>query len=85
MSYDIAPAMGGTTLASMDANSVRHLWQQGIDTFEQTNDFFSEMEGGPDSVIWEKTDLSKGKGQKIRKKNLAIALAKAKADREKQG
>jgi len=65
MSYDIAPAMGGTSLASMDANSVRHLWQQGIDTFEQTNDFFSEMEGGPDSVIWEKTDLSKGKGQKI--------------------
>lgn len=65
MSYDPAPSITGTALATMDPNAVRHLWQQGIDTFEQSNDFFAEMEGGPDSTIWEKTDLSKGKGQKI--------------------
>ena len=65
MSYDIQASVTGTSLATLDANSVRQLWQAGIDTFEQTSDFFAEMEGGPDALIWEKTDLSKGKGQKI--------------------
>lgn len=65
MAYDPTPSITGTALATMDPAAVRHLWQQGIDTFEQSNDFFAEMEGGPDSIIWEKTDTAKGKGQKI--------------------
>ena len=65
MAYEIAAPITGTTLATMAPNAVRELWQDGIDTFEQSNDFFSEMEGGPDALIWEKTDLSKGRGQKI--------------------
>lgn len=65
MSYDINASVTGTGLATLAPDAVRHLWQQGIDTFEQTHDFFAEMEGGPEALIWEKTDLSKGKGQKI--------------------
>jgi hypothetical protein len=65
MIYDITPSITGTALANMDAASVRQIWQQGIDVFEQSNDFFAEMEGGQDALIWEKTDLAKGKGQKI--------------------
>ena len=62
---DYTPSVNGTALATMAPNSVRHLWQAGVDVFEQSSDFFAEMEGGKDAVIWEQTDLSKGKGQKI--------------------
>ena len=65
MAYDTTASVTGTGLATLAPDAVRKLWQQGIDTFEQTHDFFAEMEGGPDALIWEKTDLSKGKGQKI--------------------
>lgn len=62
---DYQASITGTKLATLDANSVRKLWQQGIDTFEQTYDFFADMEGSQNSVIWERTDTSKGKGQSI--------------------
>jgi len=64
--YEIAAPNTGTSLATMDPDSVRTLWQKGIDFYEQSNDFFSEMEGGPSSLIWEKNDLAAGDGSKIK-------------------
>ncbi len=55
----------GESLSTMSPDSVRELWQSGVDVFEQSEDFFAPMEGGPSALIWEKTDTSKGKGQKI--------------------
>lgn len=56
----------GDTLATMSPGAVRKLWQKGVDIFEQSSDFFTEMEGpSKRSVIQTKTDTSKGKGQKI--------------------
>lgn len=65
MAYQITAPTTGTSLATMAPDAVRELWQKGIDTFEQSSDFFADMEGGSDAIIWEKTDLSKGMGQKI--------------------
>jgi hypothetical protein len=56
----------GDSLAAMDPSAVRKLWQQGLDVFEQNEDFYSPMEGGPNSIIETVTDTSKGKGQLIR-------------------
>lgn len=54
----------GTSLAAMDANSVRKLWEKGAQMAEQTEDFFQQMESSSDrSIIWSKTDLGKGDGQ----------------------
>lgn len=49
----------------MAPNSVRTLWQQGVDMFEQTGDPYAEFEGGPDSLIETITDTSKGAGMTI--------------------
>lgn len=57
-----APANTGEALAAMAPNAVRKLWQAGVDVWEQNEDFFAPMEGGPNSIIETKTDLSKGKG-----------------------
>lgn len=62
---DITSPNTGTSLATMDEASVRQLWQDGIDVFDQNADFFSDYIGGPNATIWEKTDLAKGRGQKI--------------------
>lgn len=56
----------GTTLSTLSSDSVRKLWKKGVDTFEETNDFFAEMEGSdPMSIIQTETDTSKGAGQSI--------------------
>lgn len=55
----------GTSLAAMDADGVRELWQEGVDVFEQSTDFFAEMEGGKDALIQTITDTTKGRGQTI--------------------
>jgi len=65
VALDITSPNTGTSLATLDENSVRQLWQDGIDVFDQNADFFSDYIGGPNSTIWEKTDLAKGRGQKI--------------------
>lgn len=65
MPYEITAPITGTKLATMAPDAVRRMWQSGIDLFEQSEDFFAPMEGGPNSIIFEKTDLSKGRGQKI--------------------
>jgi hypothetical protein len=65
MSYAITSPNTGTSLASMAPDSVRKLWQAGVDVFEQSYDFFNEMEGGSNSLIHTITDTSKGKGQTI--------------------
>ena len=65
LGFEVPPPITGTSLATMDEASVRQLWQDGIDVFDQNSDFFSDMIGGPNALIWEKTDTSKGKGQKI--------------------
>ena len=56
----------GDSLAALDADAVRHLWQTGVDVFEQSEDFFAPMEGGANAIIETVTDTSKGKGQTIR-------------------
>lgn len=63
--YEITAPNTGTSLATMAPNAVRHLWQKGIDLYEQSNDFFAEMEGGSNALIWEKSDLAAGDGSKI--------------------
>jgi len=63
--YEITAPNTGTSLATMDPQSVRQLWQKGIDLYEQSNDFFAEMEGGSNALIWEKSDLAAGDGSKI--------------------
>jgi len=63
--YNAAP-ITGDRLAVLAPNAVRQLWKKGVDTFEQTNDFFAEFEGqGPNSLIQTVTDTSRGAGQKI--------------------
>jgi hypothetical protein len=56
----------GDSLAALDPDAVRKLWQTGVDVFEQTEDFFAPMEGGANAIVETVTDTSKGKGQKIR-------------------
>jgi len=66
MAWEINSPNTGDTLADMDSNAVRKLWKRGVDIYEQSNDFFSEMEGrNPRSLIQTETDTSKGKGQQI--------------------
>jgi hypothetical protein len=55
----------GTSLAAMEPNAVRKLWQAGVDIMEQSTDFFTPMEGGGSALIHTITDTSKGKGQSI--------------------
>ena len=64
-SYIAAPTTGDR-LATLAPNAVRQLWKKGVDTFEETSDFFAEMEGAsPLSIIQTETDTGKGAGQKI--------------------
>lgn len=64
-SYPAAP-ITGDRLAALSAASVRQLWAKGVEVWEQTSDFFAEMEGrGAMSIIQTETDLAKGAGQKI--------------------
>lgn len=58
LSNDPANAFG-------DAASVRELWRKGVEVYEQTTDFFSQMEGGSDAIIETIADTTKGRGQKI--------------------
>ena len=56
----------GERLAEVTPDAVRRLWKAGVDTFEETSDFFAEMEGrSPLSLIQTETDTSKGAGQTI--------------------
>lgn len=71
-SLDISSPNTGTSLASMDANSVRRLWNKGVLVAEQNEDFFQQMESASDrSPIWSKSDLSKGQGHKITFTNMS--------------
>lgn len=62
----------GTSLATMAPDAQRKLWKKGADIFEQTHDFFMQMEGkSKRSIIITETDTSKGKGQKITFTNMS--------------
>lgn len=64
--YDQSSPNTGTTLAAMDAASVRQLWQAGVDVHDQSSDFFRPMEGRGTGYIINTIDAtSKGAGQKI--------------------
>ena len=64
-SYLGAPTTGDR-LAAVTPDAVRKLWKAGVDTFEETSDFFAEMEGRSAlSLIQTETDTSKGAGQTI--------------------
>jgi len=63
--YNAAP-ITGDRLATLAPNAVRQLWKKGVDTFEQTSDFFAEFEGqSPLSLIQTENSTSAGAGQKI--------------------
>lgn len=65
MSYTIASPNTGTSVSAQIQE--RNLWKKGVDIFEQSSDFFMDMEGpGVNSLVQTVTDTSKGKGQKIK-------------------
>lgn len=57
----------------MSPGAQRKLWKRGAEIYEQTHDFFQQMEGPMRrrSIIATETDTSKGKGQKITFTNLS--------------
>lgn len=62
----------GDTLYAQSPEAQRKLWKRGADIFEQTHDFFMQMEGkSAGSIIRTETDTSKGKGQKITFTNMS--------------
>lgn len=64
--FDLSSNLTGSALATMAPNSVRKLWHQGFLMAEQSTDFLQKLEGtGTNAPIQVKTDLGKGKGQKI--------------------
>jgi hypothetical protein len=64
--FDQSSNLTGSALATMASNSVRKLWHQGFLMAEQSTDFLQKLEGtGTNAPIQVKTDLGKGKGQKI--------------------
>ncbi len=70
MSYTVASPNTGTTVSAQIQE--RNLWKKGVDIFEQSSDFFQDMEGaGINSIIQTVTDTSKGKGQKIKITNMS--------------
>lgn len=65
MPYTIASPNTGISVSAQIQE--RNLWKRGVDIFEQSSDFFQDMEGeGPNAIIQTVTDTSKGKGQKIK-------------------
>lgn len=65
MAYTVASPNTGTSVSAQIQE--RNLWKRGVDIFEQSTDFFADMEGpGINSLIQTVTDTSKGKGQKIK-------------------
>lgn len=72
MAYEIAPPNTGDALSTMDADSVRNLWQKTVDMHEQTEDFWAKFEGNSrQAVIATRTDTSKGRGQSVTITNMA--------------
>lgn len=66
MAYNIDSPNTGTTLVAGAPDAQRTLWEKGAKLFEQTTDFFRPFEGmAAFYPIQSKTDLSKGRGQKI--------------------
>lgn len=66
MAYDISSPNTGTSLVAQAPDAQRTLWDKGAKLFEQTTDFFRPFEGMAATFpIESKTDLSKGRGQKI--------------------
>lgn len=66
MAYDFTPPNTGATMSAQDAASIRELWQKTVDTNEQEEDFFGRFESRTgDKPVMVKTDLNKGRGQKI--------------------
>tara|TARA_R110000764_G_scaffold227597_2_gene317797 strand:- start:12333 stop:13790 length:1458 start_codon:yes stop_codon:yes gene_type:complete len=56
----------GESQLSQAAAAQAKIWKKGAFLYEQSNDYFQEMEGkGHDAIIMTETDTSKGNGQKI--------------------
>jgi hypothetical protein len=65
MAYTVASPNTGTSVSAQI--NERNIWKKGVDIFEQSSDFFMDMEGeGVNSLIQTVTDTSKGVGQKIK-------------------
>jgi len=56
----------GDSLYSQDSASFRKIYQQEVEVYEQSTDFWRPFEGASaSSPIWSKTDTSKGRGSKM--------------------
>lgn len=72
--YSVVSPNTGDTFYAQAPEAQRILWKKGVDVFEQSSDFFQEMEGeskGRSGVIWTETDTAAGIGQKIRFTNMS--------------
>lgn len=66
MAYTNTPPNTGESQYTQAPDAQAKLWKRGADLFEQSNDYFADMEGkGADAIIRTETDTSKGHGQKI--------------------
>jgi hypothetical protein len=65
MAYPTTVTNTGANLVTQNADNAARLWKMGADKFEETEDVFTKLEGGPDALIQVETDVSAGKGQKI--------------------
>jgi len=72
MSWELTSPNTGASVSAQATDSVRKLWQKGIDIFEQNTDFWMDFEGPTSrSVIKRKKDTAAGKGQTITFTNMA--------------
>lgn len=71
MAFEITSPNTGNTLKTATPAAQAKLWKKGVDIFEQSSDYFADMEGGQDAVIHTETDTSKGVGQTITFKTMA--------------
>ncbi|MBN8422875.1 MAG: hypothetical protein J0L73_28460 [Verrucomicrobia bacterium] len=65
MSFPTTVTNTGANLTTQSAANAAQLWKEGADMYEATEDVFTKMEGGPESLIQIETDLAAGSGQKI--------------------
>lgn len=66
MAYTNVPPNTGAGQLAQAPDAQAKLWKRGADLFEQSEDYFSDMEGkGEDNIIRSETDTSKGRGQEI--------------------
>lgn len=65
MAFPTTVTNTGANLITQDAQNAAELWKLGADMFEQTEDIFTQFEGGPEAFIQVENDTAAGHGHKI--------------------